>query len=288
VLSARRRAQYHACVNSTSSHPGRLNGKVAVITGAGASGKGMSIGRALAACFAQEGARVFALDIDRASLEETVALVKGAGGHITPDVVDVGDADAVAASMRRCMETCGRLDVLVNNVGISGTGGAAAIALDEWERLLAVNVGGALHACRAVLPLMEEGGGGAIVNISSLLSRLALRRIANVGYSVSKAALEQLTRVIAVEYAPRRIRANNLVLGLIDTPQVRSSYERRRALQPDAADRIWASRSLMAPLERQGTPFEVAKAAAFLASDDASYITGADLRIDGGLALLLD
>jgi NAD(P)-dependent dehydrogenase (short-subunit alcohol dehydrogenase family) len=152
------------------------------------------------------------------------------------------------------------------------------------------NVTGFRNTCRAVLPVMEAAGGGAIVNVSSLLSHLALRRIHNVAYAVSKAGLEALTRVIAMEYAPKGIRANNLVLGLIETPQIRASYERRRAIPGNEAeaDRIWNGRNALAPMGRQGTPWEVARAALFLACDDSSYITGVDLRIDGGLANVLD
>jgi NAD(P)-dependent dehydrogenase (short-subunit alcohol dehydrogenase family) len=267
---------------------GRLHGKVAVVMGAGSSGEGTSIGRAIATLFAQEGAKVFAVDVDAQSLGQTARRVAEAGGAIESFVADVTDATAMARAMTRCAQTFGSIDVLVNNVGIAGTGGVAAIGEDEWHKLLATNLGGAFHATRAVLPFMEQAGGGAIVNVSSLLSSKTLRRIANIGYSVSKAGLEQLTRVIAVEYAPRNIRANNLVLGLIDTPQVRGAYERRRKIHGAEADRIWEARAAMAPLARQGTALEVAKAALFLASDESSYVTGTDLRIDGGLALVLD
>jgi NAD(P)-dependent dehydrogenase (short-subunit alcohol dehydrogenase family) len=268
----------------------RLEGKVAVVVGAGSSGSGLSNGRAAAILFAREGAKVFAMDANADSLLATRAEIEKEGGTVETCVADIIDAKAVAASIEQCVRRFGTVNVLHNNVGIASTGGIGSISDEEWDRVVDTNLTGARNTCRAVLPVMAAAGGGAIVNVSSLLSRLALRNIHNIAYSVSKAGLEQLTRVIAMEYAAKGIRANNLVLGLIETPQIRASYERRRQLPGNEAeaDRIWLGRGRLAPLGRQGTPWEVAKAALFLASDESSYITGVDLRIDGGLFNVLD
>ena len=269
---------------------GRLQNKVAVIVGAGSSGTGLSNGRAVSQLFAREGAKIFAVDRDVASLEETCRAVAGDGGTIRSAIVDITDARAVCAAIEQCVAQYEIINVLHNNVGIASTGGIASLSDEEWERVLDINLSGIRNTCRAILPVMERAGGGAIVNTSSLLSHLTLRKIQNVAYAVAKAGLEAMTRVIASEYADRGIRANNLILGLIDTPQVRGNYERRRTIpgNEQEADRIWWGRGQLAPIGRQGTPWEVAQAALFLASDESSYVTGTDLRIDGGLANLLD
>lgn len=261
-----------------------------MIVGAGASGDGLSNGRAASIIFAREGAQIFAIDANGESLLETCSAVEQENkGGVDHAICDIRDAAAVKAAIDKCLQRFGTVNVLHNNVGIASTGGILAIPDEEWDRVIDINLVGLRNTCRAVLPAMEAGGGGAIVNVSSLLSHLALRRIHNIAYSVSKAGLEQLTRVIAMEYAPKNIRANNLVLGLIETPQIRAGYERRRKIPGNEAeaDRIWHERGLLPPMGRQGNPWEVAKAALFLACDDSSYITGADLRIDGGLANVL-
>lgn len=268
----------------------RLKDRVIVVVGAGSSGNGMSNGRAASIRFAQEGATVFAIDQDAESLEVTRDAVKQAGGVIDVATCDIRDREGVQEAIDRCVRRFGTIDGLHNNVGVASTGGICAISDEEWNRVLDINLVGLRNTCRAVLPVMTTNGRGAIVNVSSLLSQLTLRNIHNVAYSVSKAALEAMTRDIAVEYASRGIRANNLVLGLIETPQIRANYERRRAIPGNEveADRIWRGRSMLAPLGRQGTPWEVANAALFLISDESSYITGTNLLIDGGLANILD
>ena len=248
----------------------------------------MSTGRAAALLFAKEGARVFAVDYDAAALKETHDAVVAAGGTAGSAVADVRDAQAMARAVAQCYEQFGALHVVHNNVGVGSTGGVTSISEEEWSRVVDINLSGIRNSCRAALPVMEKCGGGSIINVSSLLSVRGLRKIHNVAYAVSKAGVEALTRVIALEYADRNIRANNLILGLIDTPAVRGAYERRRALPGNAeeADRIWTQRSKFAPLGRMGTPLEVANAALFLASDESSYITGTDIWIDGGISLV--
>jgi NAD(P)-dependent dehydrogenase (short-subunit alcohol dehydrogenase family) len=270
---------------------GRLDGKVAMISGAGSSAPGMSSGRATALLFAREGAKVFATDADAAQLRETVDAIRCESGIIDSATVDIRDRTAIEQAVIKCVQSFGTIDILHNNVGVGSTGGVVAISEEEWSRVLDTNLIGTRQVCRAVLPVMEKQQRGSIINTSSLLSGRSLRKIANVAYSVSKAGVEALTRVIALEYASKGIRANNLILGLIDTPAIRVAYERRRAIpgNEEAADRIWNNRSTFPPLGRQGTPWEAAQAALFLASDESSYITGIDLRVDGGLSdVLLD
>ncbi len=269
---------------------GRLEGRVAVVIGAGSSGEGLSNGRAAAALFAREGARVFAVDARAETLEPTRDMIQKEGSAVECFAADITDRQAVVEAMKKCVAVFGSINILHNNVGIASTGGVTAISYEEWDRVIATNLTGALNTCRAALPHMEAAGKGAIVNVSSLLSRLALKHIHNIAYSASKAGLEQLTRDIAMEYAPKGIRANNLVLGLIDTPQIRAAYERRRKLPGNEAeaDRIWTHRGKLPPMGRQGTAWEVAQAALFLVSDESSYITGVDLKIDGGLCMALD
>lgn len=268
--------------------PGRLEGKVTFVMGAGSSGAGLSNGRAASLLFAREGARVFGVDINEQALDASRDEVVKEGGVFEGVVADVTDAAAVAGAVKACVKSFGTISVLHNNIGIASTGGATVITDEEWERVIATNLTGVFWTCRAVLPVMEAAGKGSIINVSSLLTRRTLRKISNIAYPVSKAGLEQITRSIAMEYAPKGIRANNLILGLIDTPQIRAAYERRRKVLPEEADRIWQGRNALPPIGRQGTPWEVAQAAVFLASDESSYITGADIRIDGGLSLALD
>lgn len=268
----------------------RLKDRVVVVVGAGSSGSGMSNGRAASVLFARHGAKVFAIDQHVESMRETCAAVEREGATVDSAVCDIRDSARVRAAIDQCVSRFGTVDALYNNVGVASTGGVCVISDEEWDRVVDINVIGLRNTCRAVLPVMEAKGRGSIVNVSSLLSRLTLRRIHNVAYTASKAALEAMTRDIAIEYAPKGVRANNLILGLIDTPQIRANYERRRAIPGNEAeaDRIWLGRSMLPPLGRQGTPWEVANAALFLLSDESSYITGANLVIDGGLANLLD
>jgi NAD(P)-dependent dehydrogenase (short-subunit alcohol dehydrogenase family) len=267
----------------------RLRGKVALVSGAASSEPGVGAGRAAAQLFAREGASVFAIDANTAMLRETHDAIVAECGTVESLVVDIRDRAMCEEAVRLCCTRFGTIDVLHNNVGVGSTGGVVAISEEEWLRVMDTNLEGARNICRAVLPVMERAGRGSIVNTSSLLSHRGLRNIHNVAYSVSKAGIEALTRVISLEYASKGIRANNLILGLIDTPAIRAAYERRRAIpgNEDAADHIWHNRSTFPPLGRQGTPWEAAQAALFLASDESSYVTGIDLRVDGGLANVL-
>jgi NAD(P)-dependent dehydrogenase (short-subunit alcohol dehydrogenase family) len=258
----------------------RLKGKVALVTGAGSSGPGWGNGKATAVLFAREGASVFAVDRDPAAAEETRAIICGEGGECTGHVADVTAAAQVAQMVAACIDAYGRIDVLHNNVGVLAVGGPVELAEEEWDRLLDVNVKSMFLVCKNVLPVMERQGGGAIVNVSSIT---ALRWIGYpcVAYAASKGAVNQLTRNIALQYAAKGIRANALLPGLIDTPMIREPL--KDAYGPGGVEAMLRRRDAMVPMGRMGDAWDVAYAALFLASDEARYVTGAELVVDGGL-----
>jgi NAD(P)-dependent dehydrogenase (short-subunit alcohol dehydrogenase family) len=259
---------------------GRLEGKVAIVTGAGASGPGMGNGKACAIHYAREGASVLALDISAAALADTEAIIRREGNTARGVVCDVTDTKAIASMVEACLSSFGRIDVLHNNVGILDLDGPVALPEATWDRVIDTNVKSMFLTCKHVLPVMERQGNGAIVNISSVAAIRAWGTPA-LAYNTSKAAILQLTRSIALEYARKGIRANAIMPGVIDTPLINEPLKPHHS--PAEIERIRAERHNMIPLGRMGDPFEIAKAAAFLASDDASYITGAELIVDGGL-----
>src|SRR5215475_1387227 len=178
---------------------GRLDGKVAIVVGAGCVGPGWGNGRATAVIFAREGAKVFAVDRDADSMRETVERAREAGGEITTHLCDATDSNAVAAMVDACVAAHGRIDILVNNVGGSAAGGPVELSEDAWHRQLDYNLGTVFLACKYVLPLMEKQGGGAIVNLAST-SGLRWTGSPQVGYATSKAGVISFSRVTAVQY----------------------------------------------------------------------------------------
>lgn len=264
----------------------RVAGRVALVTGAGSIGPGWGNGKAAAVLYACEGAKVFAVDNRLEAAEETRTIIEDAGGVCAIDRADVTDECEVAAMVAACIEQFGRIDILHNNVGGSGPGAAIMdTALDDWEGVLARNVTAAFMTIKAVLPHMEAQGGGAIVNISSI-SGISHIGVPSTSYSAAKAALNQLTQNIAVEYAVKNIRANCVLPGLMNTPfilrekngvpnHIRKGYR--------TVEEYHAARSAKIPMRRMGDAWDVARAALFLASDDAAYITGQCLIVDGGV-----
>jgi NAD(P)-dependent dehydrogenase (short-subunit alcohol dehydrogenase family) len=245
-------------------------GRVGLITGAGSG-----IGRATARLFAERGGAVIAADVNRVGAEETAALVRAAGGRAAAVGCDVTRAEDVDAAVALARRDFGRLDVVVNCAGILRVAPLEDTSRKEWEEVLAVNLTGAFLLTRAALRALREGGGGAIVHIAS---RAALRAKEGHGaYSAAKAGILQLTQMAAVEGAPHGIRVNCVCPGLIDTPMTRGGYD------IDAAIAAW---NAVCPLGRPGTPEDVAKAMLFLASDDAAFITGVALPVDGGRTVL--
>lgn len=262
---------------------GRLAGKTALVTGAGQTpGETIGNGRAIALRFAQEGAAVVCLDRRFERAEETVALIAQAGGRATALQADVSRAEDCAAAVAEAAARLGRLDILVNNVGIGGGGDGPAHRAEEaaFDRILAVNLKSAWLMIRQVLPIMRAQGGGAIVNISSLASIAGGIQVA---YEVSKAGLNRLTTDVAVANARYNVRCNAVLPGLMDTPMAVAGIAAARG---EAAEAVRAERNARVPLGgRMGTAWDTANATLFLASDEACFITGALLPVDGGMSV---
>jgi NAD(P)-dependent dehydrogenase (short-subunit alcohol dehydrogenase family) len=263
----------------------RLQDKVLLVTGAGSVGPGWGNGRAIAVRFAEEGARVFALDRDLERMEETVTRVRAAGGDIATAVCNVTDSGAVAAAVAACIERFGRLDILVNNVGGSAAGGPVEMSEEVWDAQLDHNLKSVFLTCKHVLPFMQAQGSGAIVNIAST-SGLRWTGSAQVAYASTKAGVIQFSRVVAVQYAKSGIRVNTVVPGQLYTPMVDVRLARQRT--GGDVDALLKQRQSRIPLPFMGDGRDTANAALFLASDEARFITGTELIVDGGMSVRCD
>ncbi|MEU8637447.1 SDR family NAD(P)-dependent oxidoreductase [Amycolatopsis sp. NPDC048633] len=264
---------------------GRLAGKTALITGAGSVGPGWGNGRAAAVLFAREGAKVFAVDRKPDALTETVALIEEEGGTVHTHTCDVTDSASVADAVTACRDAFGSVDVLVNNVGGSRPGGPAELSEEDWAAQLDYNLTSVYLTCRHVIPVMREQGGGSIVNTAST-SGIRWTGSAQVGYASAKAGVIQLSRVLAVQHAPDGIRANTVVPGQLHTPMV----EARLATQREGGDveTLLARRQARIPLGFMGDGRDTAYAALFLASDEARFVTGTEIVVDGGMTARCD
>src|SRR5580658_773117 len=264
--------------------PGRVAGKVALITGAGCIGPGWGNGRAAAVLFAREGAKVFAVDRDADAMTETVARV-GNDGEIVTHVCDVLDDAQVGAMTDACRKRFGRIDILVNNVGGSAAGGVAEMSVETFDKQMDYNLKSVFLACRQVIPVMIEQSGGAIVNTASS-SGIRFTGSPQIGYASAKAAVIQFSRVTAVQYASQGIRVNTVVPGQMHTPMV----EARLAKQRTGGDieSLLKSRVARIPLGFMGDGRDTANAVLFLASDEARFITGTEIVVDGGMTARCD
>ena len=263
----------------------RLNGKVAIVTGAGSVGPGWGNGRATAVRFAQEGARVIAVDRDINAMDETIRLANGSANAITALACDVTDDNAIGTLIETVKNRFGQVDILVNNVGSPIPGGPAQLSTAQWQTQLELNLSTVFLTCRHVLPLMESQGGGAIVNIAST-SGIRWTGAAQVGYACAKAGVIQFGRVAAVEYAPKGIRINTVVPGQLHTPLVDAFLVRDQAEGDIQA--LLSRRKKRIPLPITGDGRDTANAALFLASDEARFITGTELVVDGGMSVRCD
>lgn len=259
---------------------GRLDGKRALILGAGSVGPGWGNGRATAALFLREGARVFGSDRDADALAETVARIADEGHempHATADVTSGADLDAVFA---QAAETLGGLDILVCNVGGSAPGDVVAMERAVWDTQLDTNITYVFEAMKRAIPLMQAAGGGSIVNLASIAG-LRFFGPDCVAYAAAKAGLVKMGQVTGVKYAPQGIRVNTVIPGLMHTPLVSVRLAGQRA--DGDVEKLIAARHAQVPMGRMGDAWDVAEAVAFLASDAARYITATELVVDGGL-----
>jgi len=264
---------------------GRLQDRIAIITGAGSVGPGWGNGRATAVRFAEEGAKIFAVDRDPDSVKETVDKVKAVGGEIVVHQCDVTDNASVAAMAKACVDRFGRIDILMNNVGGSAHGGPVEMPEEVWDAQVDFNLKSVFLACKHVLPVMEKQGKGAIINMAST-SGIRFTGAFQVGYAATKAAVIQFSRVVAVQYAPKGIRVNTVIPGQLHTPMVEARLAKQRA--GGDVEKLLADRLKRIPIGFAGDGRDTANAALFLASDEARFITGTEIIVDGGMSVRCD
>jgi NAD(P)-dependent dehydrogenase (short-subunit alcohol dehydrogenase family) len=251
---------------------GRLDNKVAIVTGAASRAEGIGNGAATAILFAREGAKVVLVNRDLERAQALEQQIRSEGGEASSLAADVTQPDAAEAMAAYAVERYGRLDILHNNVGIGSPGTAETVDLGEWGRVFETNLTSALLCCRACIPRMRAGGGGSIINVSSTAGAIGLQGATGaVAYVATKAGLQGMTLSLAADFAVEGVRANCLIVGTVATPMVAhlgdAGRERRR---------------LAVPLQTEGTGWDVAWAAVYLASDEARWVTGVMLPIDGG------
>jgi NAD(P)-dependent dehydrogenase (short-subunit alcohol dehydrogenase family) len=249
----------------------RLEGRVALVTGAGSG-----IGRAISRVFADEGAHVYVTDVNESATEAVAAEIAASGGAASAITSDVSRGQDVAAMFRAVEAAHGRLDVLVNNAGLNVRGDFRHLSDADWVTIREVNLDGVVRVARDGFALLKASGRASLINVASIMAHRGLRQLT--AYSATKGAVTALTRGLAVEYAPFGIRVNALCPGFVETALT------RRVLKVPAIEKALIDSTA---LRRLGRPEEIARAALFLASDDASYVTGAELAVDGGMAAAL-
>lgn len=250
---------------------GRLEHKIALVTGAGSG-----LGRAIALEFARQGAQVFAADLDEESAHETSASALREKGAMTPVVCDVRNKEDISSLLRTIGKEAGKLHVLVNNAGITQREDFRHVTDEQWQQILDVNLTAAMRLSRDALGLLRSGDGSSIINISSIMARVHVRQLS--AYSTTKAALAGMSRAMAVEYSAFNVRVNYLCPGYAETAMTKRIL-RNPAVRQGLLDRT--------PMKRFVRAEDIAKAALFLASDDASFITGEGLTVDGGMSVSL-
>lgn len=263
----------------------RFIGKVAIVTGAGCVASGWGNGRAMAVRLAEEGAQVLAVDRDPERLAETISLAGDAAKSIHPFECDITIAANVQAMVASCTDRFGALDILINNVGGSAAGGAVEMSEAVWDTQIAFNLKSVFLACKYALPVMIAQGKGAIVNVAST-SGIRWTGSAQVAYAAAKAGVIQMSKVMAVQHASQGIRVNTVVPGQLHTPMV----EYRLAKQRTGGDvqALLDQRIKRIPLGFMGDGRDTASAALFLASDEAKFITGTEIMVDGGMSIRCD
>lgn len=250
----------------------RLSGKAAIVTGAGTG-----IGRAIALLLAREGARVAAVGRRREKLEEVAQTIRRAGGEAVVTVCDVSSEPDTRQAVKHAEQVFGLVNVLVNNAGALRASTVESISLEDWDRVIATNLKGPFLMSRAVLPAMRRAGGGAIVNVGSILGLVAMKDRA--AYCASKGGVTMLTKAMALDHAHEKIRVNCICPAIVETDLIRDLFP-----QSEEGLRARDGRLATLPLGRFGRPDDVAELAVFLASEESSWVTGTAIPVDGGLS----
>ncbi|MEE2931803.1 MAG: SDR family NAD(P)-dependent oxidoreductase [Pseudomonadota bacterium] len=261
---------------------GRLEGKVALISGAGSCGPGWGNGRATATLFAREGAKVFAVDLNQEAVEETAKTIQDEGNECITYCCDVTNAESVNEMVTSCVDRFGRVDVLQNNVGGSAAGGAMDMEEEVWDKQMDHNLKHVFLVTKAVLPIMVKNKTGSIINMSST-SGLTYGGAFQIAYCTTKAAIRRFSEAVAIEFAGRGVRCNTIIPGQLHTPMV----ETRLANQRTGGDikKLIATRNARIPLGQMGDGFDVAYAAVYLGSDESKFVTGSEIKLDGAMTL---
>ena len=259
----------------------RFAQQVALVAGAGSSAPGWSIGKATCMTLARQGAAIIALDCKLDAAQETVDLIKREGGTAIAVQADVGDEASMTEAVSMGWEALGEIDVYIANAGIGKLGGLHETTVAELDRIHQVNVQSLLIGARLVAPAMCRRGKGAIVTVASIAGMRYLG-YPHLAYSVTKAAVIHFTRMLAQEFASQGVRVNCVIPGLIDTPRIQKNVAKAYSAGADL-NTMREQRNAQVPMKRMGTPWEVANAISFLACDEAAYITGTELLVDGGL-----
>ena len=261
---------------------GRIQDKVALIMGAGSVGPGWGNGRAIATRFAEEGAKIFGVDRNLEQMKETIERVQATGAEIETAFCDVTSHQSIKDAVAACMARFGRIDILVNNVGGSAAGGPVEMSEEVWDSQVDVNLKSVFLTCKHVLPIMQAQGSGAIINMAST-SGTRWTGSAQVAYAATKAGVIQMSKVIAIQYAKLGIRVNTVVPGQLHTPMVEVRLAGQRA-GGDVA-KILEQRQARIPLPFMGDGRDTANAALYLASDEARFVTGTEIVVDGGMSV---
>ena len=254
-----------------------MRDKVAIVFGGGSIGEGWGNGKAAAVAYARAGAKVAVVDVDRVAAAVTRELIAAEGGTALAIEADATSLVSVEQSVEQAQRAFGRIDILHNNVGITSRGGPVETSEEVWDTVMTMNVKSMFLTCKVILPLMEARGAGAVINIGAL-GGIRWTGYAYCAYAASKGAVNSLTRSVALQYAAKGIRANCILPGVMDTPHIHSQISGFYG----SRDEMVAARHLMSPTGRMGDGWDVAHAAVFLASDEAKYINGVELLVDGG------